>query len=78
MDNLLAPLMPLVVLLSDCDVARARVCGNFTVDEEEEDGERGGPRLAREGRSDSIAVVSVVNETLSGSMAVRVQTKLWF
>jgi hypothetical protein len=68
MDNLLAPLIPLVVLVSDCEVARARVCGNFTVDEEEEDGDRGGPRLAREGRSDSIAVVSAVNGTLSGSM----------
>ena len=75
MDNLLAPLIPLVVLVSDCEVARARVYGNFTVDEEEEDGDRGGPRLAREGRSDSIAVVSVVNGTLSGSitdMTVRV------
>lgn len=72
MDNLLAPLIPLVVLVSDCEVARARVCGNFTVDEEEEDGDGGGPRLAREGRSDSIAVVSVVNGTLSGTMAVRV------
>lgn len=72
MDNLLAPLIPLVVLVSDCEVARARVCGNFTVNEEEEDGDRGGPRLTREGRSDSIAVVSVVNGTLSGSMTVRV------